>query len=379
VTYASQLVPALRGLGHEVFVLTFHTNSTDNYTIDLGRYLRKQSVLDRAMFKVTPKSRMFNRVSCTIAHAIRELVAQHKIEVFEIEESLGWSSTTSRLNLVPVVVRLHGPCFLMGQFDRPRNWYKINQEGKGIKRAHYVTACCAETLQAVRSYYRLTIEKSRIIPNSIDTVCEGEIWRSDQCNKNSLLFVGRFDKVKGGDLAILAFGQLAASLPKLRLTFVGPDRGIETDKGNELLFHEFVHENVPEGLRSRIDFRGQLSHAEVMSLRRQHFLTIIAARYDIQGYMMMEAMSLGCPIVATAVGGIPEFIKDGHNGLLVPSGDASAMAVACKTLLSDVALAVKIGRQAWLDCRYLYNPGDIAQRMVSTDHEAINSANIPQC
>ena len=72
-----------------------------------------------------------------------------------------------------------------------------------------------------------------------------------------------------------------------------------------------------------------------MALRTQHFITIVAARYDTMGYMMMESMALGCPMVATAVGGIPEFIKDRRNGLLVPSDDADALANACAQLLEN--------------------------------------------
>ena len=141
-----------------------------------------------------------------------------------------------------------------------------------------------------------------------------------------------FDKVKGGDLVLRAFGQLAPAFPRLKLTFIGPDRGLETVEGKKLSFHEFVHKNIPEGVRSRIDFRGRVSHAEVMALRTKHFITIIAARYDTQGYMMMEAMSCGCPIVAAAVGGIPEFIKDQRNGLLVPSQDVDAIAFRLQDL-----------------------------------------------
>jgi glycosyltransferase involved in cell wall biosynthesis len=375
VTYASYLVPALRQLGHEVFVLTYGAGSeADAYTIDLKRFTPTPNLLDRAMSKLAPKAANTRLIPSAIAGAILELVVNHRIDVFEIEESFGWSFAVSRLGLVPVVVRLHGPCFLMGRFDQPHNRKKIKQEGRGIRYADYVTACSADTLNAVKSYYDLRLHKSRVIPNPINAAPEAEIWQANTCNKDNLLYVGRFDKVKGGDLVLLAFRQLATWFPRLTLTFIGRDRGIETAKGKKLFFHEFVRENIPEWVRSRINFREQMRHAEVMSLRTQHFITIVASRYEPQGYVMMEAMSRGCPLVATAVGGIPEFIKDQHNGLLVPPDDPDAMAAACKTLLDDAAFAAQIGRRAWLDCRHLYKPDATADLVISIYNDVINSA-----
>ena len=199
------------------------------------------------------------------------------------------------------------------------------------------------------------------------------MWSRDKCNSESLLFVGRFDALKGGDLVLHAFAQLAETRPRLKLTFVGPDRGLA--RANEHLpLSQFVRENIPEAVRSRIDFRGQLSHSEVSSLRTQHFVTIVASRYETQPYAVMETLSRGCPLVATAVGGIPEFVTDHHNGLLVPSENVDALASACKLLLENKDLAARMGRQAWIRCRELYSPESIAKQTISAYQDAIDAA-----
>jgi len=133
---------------------------------------------------------------------------------------------------------------------------------------------------------------------------------------------------------------------------------------------------LPEWCRSRVDFRSQLSRADVMSLRPTSFATIVASQHEIMPYSVLEAMSLGCPIVATAVGGIPELIKNQQNGLLVPSQDIEALASACAQLLDDRALAVRLGRQAWQDCRDLYSSARIANQTVDAYKEAIASCEI---
>src|SRR5689334_2815039 len=110
VTYTSYLVPALRSLGHEVFVITPQKTSAANdpYTIELGSFSAPR-ISDRILWALAPATGDFMRFSAAISRAVQHLVDEHKIDVFEIEESFGWSFATSRLNLLPVVVRLHGP------------------------------------------------------------------------------------------------------------------------------------------------------------------------------------------------------------------------------------------------------------------------------
>jgi len=293
-----------------------------------------------------------------------------------MEETFGLSFAISRLKLLPVVVRLHGPWFLNGRFNDPDDATALNRhrqelEGRGIRAAQFVTAPSAEVLQSVKDHYKLSLPGSRVIPNPLDAAVEAETWDFNTCSKDSLLFVGRFDRRKGGDLVLRVFAELAACYPRLKLTFVGPDRGIIQPDGKIWLFEHFVKSNFPESYWSRIEFCGSMSYSDVMSLRRKHFITLIPSRYEVFGYTVLEAMSLGCPIAATMVGGIPELIRDQQNGLLVPSQDVNAMSAACKKLLDDPHLAASLGRQAWLDCCYFYGPEKIARQTVAGYEEAI--------
>lgn len=378
VTYASHTVPALRRLGHEVFVLTFNkeTADYDRDTIDLSPYISSRGFWKRVRRRFVPADANFGEASSAISAAIRDLVGKHGLDIFETEESFGWSSVVSQLSLVPVVVRLHGPWFLTGRFNdqgdtNPLFVGREKREGLGIQQAHFVTANCLETLQSARKHYGLTLHNSQVIPTPIEPATEGDKWHSTNCERDSLLFVGRFDLLKGGDLVLRAFAELAASNPRLRLTFVGPDKGVK-DEGNGgrlLSFEQFVAANFPQ-VRARIKFCGQMDHADVMSLRTKHFATVIAAQYDTMGYMLLEPMAMGCPLVTTAVGGIPEVIKHERNGLLVPSQDVNGMVLACQKLLEDPSLAARLGHQAWLDCKY-YAPDVVARQTVAAYEKAI--------
>jgi glycosyltransferase involved in cell wall biosynthesis len=377
VTYASLLVPALRRLGHEVFVLTFHRSADDRdpYTIDLGNFIPVPNFWDRAMYRIAPEIASFNSITLAIRSAIIETIQKYQLDVLEIEESFGWSYVISRLKLLPVVVRLHGPWIVNGKFSDFGNRMvqtrrRQRLEGRGIAHAEYVTAPSAAVLQVVKDHYRLDLTASRVIPNPIDAAVEAETWSSSTCGRDSLLFIGRFDALKGGDLVLRAFSELAASSMNLKLTFVGHDVGIKRLDGKTRTFEEFVRDNLSRSTALQIKYYEYLSHANVMSLRPEHCVTMIASRHEMMPYSVLEAMSLGCPIVATAVGGIPELIKDQHNGLLVPSQNAAAIAASIQRLLNDPALAARLGRQAWRDCRDLYGSDSIARQTVAVYQEA---------
>jgi len=378
VTYASQLVPALRRIGHEVFILTGRkTNDDDRYTVDIRDFASPRTFFDRVRSRLMPDTAGFNKGASAIASAINKLVEKHKLDVVEMEETWGLSYAISRLKLLPVVVRLHGPWFLTGRFDDPDDKNvlsdrRIKWEGRAIQRADFVTAPSIAALQAVRNHYNLSLTASRVIPNPLDAANEPEIWDAKTCDANRLLFIGRFDALKGGDLVLRAFAELAASYPRLRLTFVGPDCGIKTN-GKTHLFKDFIINTLSEQHQPKVEFCGQISHSRVMRLRSKHFATIVASRLEMFPYSVLEAMSLGCPLVTTAVGGIPELIEDQRNGLLIPSQDVPAMTAACKKLLNDHALAARLGRQAWLDCHELYRPDSIAEQTIEAYERAINN------
>jgi glycosyltransferase involved in cell wall biosynthesis len=380
VTYTAQLVPALRRLGHEVYVLTSNltTEPDDPYTIDLKRYMPESALWNRALSKLAGVPSTYRATSIAVASAIEQLVERHGVQVFEMEESFGWTTATSRRGLVPVVVRLHGPWFMTGSFNDPgdksaHNRRRAELEGGGIMAAHMVTANCMDTLRRVREHYGVELQNSRIIPTPLDAAEPAMTWDVDACTKDTILFVGRFDRLKGGDLVLRVFERLATDNPRLRLTFVGPDPGIVEADGTTLQFEQYVQRHFPPWVRARIDFRGRMDHSEVMSLRTKHYLTLIAAQFDTFGYMLLEPMSLGCPLVTTAVGGIPEVIKDRHNGLLVPSQAVDAMTAACKMLLDEPSLASRLGRQAWHDCRERYGAETVAGQMVEAYREAIET------
>ncbi len=94
---------------------------------------------------------------------------------------------------------------------------------------------------------------------------------------------------------------------------------------------------------------------EMASLYHAADVYMHAAVDEAFGKMIAEAMATGIPVVATAVGGIPEIIEHGRTGLLTPVGDAQAMAQAVRQLLEDGSLAQHIAEQGSIAAHQNYN------------------------
>lgn len=86
---------------------------------------------------------------------------------------------------------------------------------------------------------------------------------------------------------------------------------------------------------------------------------------------LMEAMALGVPVVSTNVSGIPELIRNGENGLLVPAGDAEALAQALGRILREPALREKLAMHARTTIEAEFNLETIAANLECLFRESV--------
>ena len=99
-------------------------------------------------------------------------------------------------------------------------------------------------------------------------------------------------------------------------------------------------------LETVVKLPGAASHAQVLSWWRRASVAVLTSHSEGMPVSLMEAAACGVPAVATAVGGVPELVEDGVTGLLVPSGDGTALAEALEQLLRSPARRRKMGRAA---------------------------------
>ncbi len=114
----------------------------------------------------------------------------------------------------------------------------------------------------------------------------------------------------------------------------GPDRGALERRAREL------------GLDGRVSFLGTVSREQVLRLFRAADASVLPSAWENFPHTVVEALAVGCPVIATAVGGVPEVVRDGENGLLVPPGDAAALAEAIARFFSDGELRGRLYESA---------------------------------
>ncbi|HUT61513.1 MAG TPA: glycosyltransferase family 4 protein, partial [Phycisphaerae bacterium] len=165
---------------------------------------------------------------------------------------------------------------------------------------------------------------------------------------------------------IEAFARILLARPECVLTFVGPDTGLLDDGGRRWHRGEFINHVLPDpALRCRVQCLGPRSHAEIAELRKQSMVTVVCSRFENFPNVVLEAMAKGCPLVASEVGGVPEMIRHGHNGLLCRPADPADLGDRILMLLNDPDLAERLGQQAAKDCEERYHPDAIAEKTVA--------------
>lgn len=141
-----------------------------------------------------------------------------------------------------------------------------------------------------------------------------------------ILNIGRFEWKKGQDILIEAFSEIADHYPDLDLVLVG---------ASDRMLIKLRKLSVRKGLGGRVHFHVDRPHVEIGDFLRNAELLALPSRSEPFGIVLVEAGILGIPVIAAAVGGIPELISDGTTGRLVPSESPAELARGLRSLLDD--------------------------------------------
>jgi glycosyltransferase involved in cell wall biosynthesis len=186
--------------------------------------------------------------------------------------------------------------------------------------------------EALRIIKRPFSEKIKLLPLGVDYK---EIQDSTPLPLDgpSILFFGHLSYIKGTDILVKAFRKVNQRYPEIHLHLIGDGP-----------LREFCENFVKkENLARNVHFWGAQPQSIVFGALRGADICVLPSRNDAGPFTTLEAMAAGKPIVTTRRGGIPEFVKDGRNGIIVePEPDQLARAI--EFLLDDSDLRRKIGR-----------------------------------
>ena len=208
----------------------------------------------------------------------------------------------------------------------------------------------------------------RVVPNGVDTDIfspgpSNEELRDalELSNKRVLVSVSRLVPKNGIDIVVAALPLLLAQYPETVLVLVGD--------GSERRTLEARAEKV--GVRGAVRFVGSVEHERTVDYLRLADVFVRPSRSEGLGSAFLEAMAAGVPVVATAVGGIPDFIRDGETGLFAESGSAESVARAVGRVLSDGALANRLSESGLTLVRSSYRWEMVAEQIAGLYEELL--------
>ncbi|QDV39640.1 Glycogen synthase (plasmid) [Tautonia plasticadhaerens] len=380
ITYVASVAEGMRELGHRPYLLAAglaegegppcEPGLVDLKPISRATGAGRLAEAAAARFRPPSPDSGIRRVARGLRRAARGgVLGLPRLDVLEVEETLGLPGFVAGRGAPPVIARLHGPWFLNGPNQgadpaSPEFARRVRAEGDGIAASRAVTSPSADTLRRTRERYGLALGQAEAIPNPVLLVPEGRRWRPEEAEPGHVLFVGRFDRHKGGDTIIDAFALLLRDRPDARLTFVGPDPGLDRD-GRRWSLPEYASTRLPGALEDgRVRWLGRRTPAEVSALRGRASATVVASRYETFAITITEAMAAGCPLVATRAGGAGELFEHEEHGLYAEPDDPVGLASAISRLLADPSAASAMGRRAAGHCERRYAPAVVARQTI---------------
>lgn len=211
------------------------------------------------------------------------------------------------------------------------------------------TAVFVQT-RAQRDYYpRFMRGRVFVVPNAVSPECFDHEAAPEAIRR--VVSVGRFTGVKNFPLLLRAFADVCRGRPDMTLTLYGQGP----------LAREYTALAEALGIAGRLALPGFV--ADVPQALSGGDLFVLPSDHEGMPNALMEAMAVGLPCISTdCLSGPADLIDEGETGLLVPVGDARALAAAMQRLAGDPQAAARMGRRARAKMRAGYQPDAIARR-----------------
>ncbi len=324
---ATRLAIELAKRGHELHMITYEVpfllqeGRHDNITVNLV------DVLSYPLFRFPP-------YTVALASQMASVIKKHKLDLIHAHYAIPHAVSAylaHEMTGIPYVVTLHGSDVHTLGADpayQPATRFAVE---------------AADAVTCVTKHICQTAEQTlgvRCKINPITNFTDPDQFKPGPCihrceeHQKELVHVSNFRPVKRVPDLVTAFAQISSEVPDATLLLLGdgPERPTV-----ERLIREF-------NLGDRVRCPG--FKRDVYTYLRCAHAFVLCSELEGAPLSILEAMSSGLPVVATEVGGIPELITDGKNGLLVPFGDIDALANKLYAVLTDDVLAQSLGEQA---------------------------------
>ena len=215
--------------------------------------------------------------------------------------------------------------------------YKYNAWHFIVSQADTITACSTQLAESVKNnFVNLSSNKIKVINNGINATLLHKKFTSSVIPrfKKYLLNIGAFENIKGQDVLLKAFHRVNKIIPDIGLIIIG--------RTGEAI--EYLNTMIQQlELSDNVQLLTDIHNDEVLNIMHSASVFVLPSRYESFGIVILEAGICKIPVIASNVGGIPEIICNGKNGLLVEPDNDLQLADKIIKLLQDKKLSLELG------------------------------------
>jgi glycogen synthase len=370
------------GLGHRVTVIAqLPRNGGTARTVvegvdvirvpspDLYRY-RKIPVVGRQYRYVQAMG-----YSRSVCRALESLNRESPVDIAEFAdvnaEGFFWREGMSKR----LAIRCHTPNWVLQQYHQKSEmpfdagllgW----AERRAIRRAHLLTAPSRDMAELVARDCGLPSGAIHAIPNALETGLQLPSRTRPRREDPVVLFVGRLERSKGVGVLVEAIPRVLSANPRVRFVIVGEPRSI----GGGRTYRDFVGEKLAQFIRAgKVSVTGFLPDDELLEwYDRADIAVVPSLLYESFSITCAQAMAHGVPVVATAIGGIPETLEFGKCGVIVQPGSVEELANGILLLLKDKKLRLRMGKAGRERTIAHFSSEVVARRIVHLYEQALS-------
>ena len=334
----------LSALGHQVFVISRSIDEKRHECSDGNITVIRIPGMENLLPEMTPQVQWITH-SVAVAAEIETLNKQVNLDIIDFPEwaAEGYCYLLNRKewNGVPAVIQLHGPLVMLahtiGWPEMKSEFYAIgsHMEATCVRLADAVYSSSECSAQWIRTHYEPNKENIPVIHLGIDT----KQFSPKAVTKNeqpTIIFIGKIVENKGVRELVVAASRLTTAFPGLQLKMFG--------RGDDRFIASLENEAERLGAKGMLNFAG-FAIADIIpdELSRAHIFAAPSWYEGGPGFVYLEAMACGLPVIACSGSGAEEIIQHNENGILVPPRDADSLQKALHTLLIDRAYAASMG------------------------------------
>jgi len=298
---------------------------------------------------------------------LRDILMESRPDIIhsnEYYQPISWQSLKVAKKLgIPFLFTQRTPCY-----PNPSRAFihrvLFNPLGAGVvRKSAHIISLTTFGKQLLIKEFGVNPEKITVIPNSLDLSnyrnADGAAFRrANGIPKDAFVVahVGRVFRMKRIDLLARIFSELQKSVPKSWLLVVGPH-----EPGEKARVDSVIREL---GIRN-VTFTGPMPNERIKDAAAAADVVCLTSEKEPFGYSLLEGMAMGRPVVAFAVGGVPDIVRDGKNGYLTEFGNIKGYSNRLCSLAENPDTAKMMGAAGRKDVETRFNLDVTTKQLVS--------------